>query len=140
MAASGFRNYPLEMAGSIMDTHTRLHETISALVDGELTAGELELAFSALDTPSGRQAWDAYRLIGDVLRSEQCGHALGSEFDARLARRLAAEVAPDEPPVHAAPLHTLSAAIEPQGAAEPLEAGPLALQHLMPGLTCPRPS
>ena len=126
MAASGFRNYSLEMAGPIMDTHTRLHETISALADGELAASELELAFAALDTPSGLQAWNAYRLIGDVLRSEQCGHALGAEFETRLARRLAAEAAPDEPAAHAEPLQPLSSAIVPLGTAEPLEAGPLA--------------
>ena len=105
-----------------MDTHTRLHETISALADGELAASELELAFAALDTDEGRQAWDAYRLIGDVLRSEQCGHALSAQFDARLTSRLAAEAAPDEPAVHL----RLSVAIVPPGAAEPLEAGPLA--------------
>ncbi|WP_219136776.1 sigma-E factor negative regulatory protein [Janthinobacterium sp. UMAB-60] len=105
-----------------MDTHTRLHETISALADGELAASELELAFAALDTDEGRQAWDAYRLIGDVLRSEQCGHALSAQFDACLASRLAAEAAPDVPAVQAEPLLP----IVPPGAAEPLEAGPLA--------------
>lgn len=105
-----------------MDTHTRLHETISALADGELAASELELAFAALDTDEGRQAWDAYRLIGDVLRSEHCGHALSAQFDARLASRLAAEAAPDEPLIRAEPLLP----IVPPGAAEPLETGPLA--------------
>ena len=108
-----------------MDTHTRLHETISALADGELAASELELAFAALDTDEGRQIWDAYRHIGDVLRSEQCGHALSAQFDARLASRLAAEAAPEGPAAHAEPL-LLSAAIVPPGTAEPLEAGPLA--------------
>ena len=109
-----------------MDTHTRLHETISALADGELAASELELAFAALDTPSGRQAWNAYRHIGDVLRSEQCGHTLSAQFDTRLAGRLAAEVAPAEPAAHAEPLPPVSAAIVPPGVADPLEAGPLA--------------
>lgn len=109
-----------------MDTHTRLHETISALADGELAASELELAFAALDTPSGRQAWDAYRHIGDALRSEQCGHALSAQFDARLASRLAAEAAPGGPAAQEEPLSPLSAASVPPGAVEPLEAGPLA--------------
>ncbi|SFX17078.1 sigma-E factor negative regulatory protein RseA [Janthinobacterium lividum] len=126
MAVSGFRTDPFEMAGPIMDTHTRLHETISALADGELAASELELAFAALDTDEGRQAWDAYRHIGDVLRSEQCGHALSKQFDARLAARLAAEAAPEGLAAHAEPLLPLSAAIVPPGTAEPLEAGPLA--------------
>ena len=126
MAASGFRTDLLEMAGPIMDTHTRLHETISALADGELAASELELAFAALDTDEGRQAWDAYRHIGEVLRSEQCGHALSAQFDAHLASRLAAEAAPEGPAAHAEPLLPLPAAIVPPGTAEPLEAGPLA--------------
>lgn len=126
MAVSGFRTDPFEMAGPIMDTHTRLHETISALADGELAASELELAFAALDTDEGRQIWDAYRHIGDVLRSEQCGHALSAQFDARLASRLAAEAAPEGPAAHAEPLLPLSVAIVPPGTAEPLEAGPLA--------------
>lgn len=126
MAVSGFRTDPFEMAGPIMDTHTRLHETISALADGELAASELELAFAALDTDEGRQIWDAYRHIGDVLRSEQCGHALSAQFDARLASRLAAEAAPEGLAAHAEPLLPLSAAIVPPGTAEPLEAGPLA--------------
>lgn len=122
MAASGFRTDLLEMAGPIMDTHTRLHETISALADGELAASELELAFAALDTDEGRQAWNAYRHIGDVLRSEECGHLLSAQFDARLASRLAAEAAP----ARAEPVLPLSASIVPPGAAEPLDAGPLA--------------
>lgn len=126
MAVSGFRTDPFEMAGPIMDTHTRLHETISALADGELAASELELAFAALDTDEGRQIWDAYRHIGDVLRSEQCGHALSAQFDARLASRLAAEAAPEGLAAHAEPLLPLSATIVPPGTAEPLEAGPLA--------------
>ena len=124
MAASGFRIDLSEMAGPIMDTHTRLHETISALADGELPASELELAFAAVDTPSGRQAWEAYRLIGDALRSEQCGHVLSAQFDARLAQRLAAEPMPDGPVAQAEPLPPLSATVVPAGDAEPLEAGP----------------
>ena len=126
MAALGFRTDLLEMAGPIMDTHTRLHEIISALADGELAASELELAFAALDTPSGRQAWDAYRHIGEVLRSEQHGHALSAQFDARLASRLAAEEAPEAAAAQAEPLPPLAAAIVPPGVAEPLETGPAA--------------
>ena len=102
-----------------MDTHTRSHDTTSALADGELAAAELELAFAALDTDSGRQVWDAYRHIGDVLRSERRGHVLSAQFDARLAARLAQEVPP-----HAELLASPSAALVPPGLIEPLEAGP----------------
>ncbi|MBB5366872.1 MULTISPECIES: RseA family anti-sigma factor [unclassified Janthinobacterium] len=78
-----------------MDTHARLHENISALADGELAASELELAFAALDTPAGRQAWDAYQHIGHALRSVQSDGELSAGFDARLASRLAREAAHD---------------------------------------------
>ena len=99
-----------------MDTHTRLHETISALADGELATSELELAFAALDTEEGRQAWDAYGRIGDALRSDLCGHELSADFEARLASRLAREASPGRDG---------SVAVVPPGMAEPLEAGPL---------------
>ncbi|APA67783.1 RseA family anti-sigma factor [Janthinobacterium sp. 1_2014MBL_MicDiv] len=103
-----------------MDTHARLHETISALADGELAASELELAFAALDTEEGRLAWEAYRRIGDVLRSDRRGHELSADFDARLAACLAGEAASVP-----APLSSVSAPGVPPGLAEPLEAGPL---------------
>ena len=74
-----------------MDTLPGLHEHISALADGELPAGELELAFAALDTDTGRQAWRAYGLIGEVLRAGQDAGTLSAGFAAGLASRLAAE-------------------------------------------------
>jgi sigma-E factor negative regulatory protein RseA len=80
------------MAGYAMDTQKRLHENISALVDGELPDGERELAFAALGTPEGQAAWRAYHLAGDVLRSAP-GGALSDGFGAALAQRLAAEPA-----------------------------------------------
>src|SRR5450830_682227 len=88
-----FSSTLLDMAGSIMDTHARLHENISALADGELAASELELAFAALDTPAGRQAWDAYQHIGHALRSAHSDGELSAGFEARLAHRLAGETA-----------------------------------------------
>lgn len=121
MAAPGFRTDPLDMAGPIMDTHTRLHEIISALADGELAASELELAFAALDTETGRQAWEAYRRIGDALRSDLCGHELSAGFDARLASRLASD-----PAAAQGALAAVAGPIVPAGLPEPLEAGPLA--------------
>jgi len=88
-----------------MDTHTRLHECLSALADGELAPSELELAYAALATEPGRQAWQAYRCIGDALRSEQAALFPSAQFEARLASRLAQEA----PPVPVA----ASAAAEP---------------------------
>lgn len=106
-----------------MDAHTRLNQTISALADGELASSELELAFAALDTQEGRQAWDAYGRIGDALRSDLCGHELSADFDARLATELGREMLPGrEGSPTPAPL---DGAIVPPGMPEPLEAGPL---------------
>lgn len=75
-----------------MDTHKRLHENISALADGELAQSEQELAFAALQTAEGRAAWQAYHLVGDVLRDSARG-ALSDGFTAALAARLATEAA-----------------------------------------------
>ncbi|MET3129775.1 sigma-E factor negative regulatory protein RseA [Oxalobacteraceae bacterium GrIS 1.11] len=95
-----------------MDTQNNMHENISALVDGELAAGDVELVFAALDMSRGRAAWNVYRRIGDILRSDDCGADLSDAFGARLAARLAAE----------APLR-----VAPRGATEPavdIGAGP----------------
>jgi len=83
------------MAGNAMDTQKRLHENISALVDGELPDSEGELALAALGTAEGQVAWRAYHLIGDVLRNTP-GAEPGARFEAALAQRLAAE-APHAP-------------------------------------------
>lgn len=74
-----------------MDTFPGLHEHISALADGELAASELELAFAALETDAGRQAWRAYGLIGEALRAGPGALEPSAGFAAGLASRLAAE-------------------------------------------------
>ncbi|MGK5023787.1 RseA family anti-sigma factor [Janthinobacterium sp. RB2R34] len=101
-----------------MDTFPGLHEHISALSDGELAASELELAFAALDTDAGRQVWQAYRLIGDVLRDGQDGLAISTGFEARLASRLAAEAVPT-PAAPSAAAAVASGAGQPGAAAIP---------------------
>ena len=82
-----------------MDTQKRLHDKISALADGELPLADAELAFAALDTPSGWSAWNAYHQIGHTLRSGQFGAELSAGFAARLARRIGEE---GPPPAEAA--------------------------------------
>jgi len=94
-----------------MDTLNRLHEHISALLDDELPACEVELAMAALATAEGRAAWRAYQAIGDALRDAGQQLALSTGFEARLAARLAAE--PDCVPVAGA----AGAAAAEQGAA-----------------------
>jgi sigma-E factor negative regulatory protein RseA len=109
-----FRSTLLDMAGSIMDTHARLYENISALADGELAASELELAFAALDTPAGRQAWDAYQHIGHALRSAYSDGELSAGFEARLAHRLAGETAQEAEAGQGAPASAEAGSL-PQG-------------------------
>jgi sigma-E factor negative regulatory protein RseA len=72
-----------------MDTLKSLHENISALADGELPDSELELTLAALNDPEARLAWQAYHLVGDVLRGAEARPGL--DFAARVALRLAAE-------------------------------------------------
>lgn len=76
-----------------MDTNKKIREHISALGDGELAEADLELAFAALQEPGGREAWDLYHRIGDVLRAQPVPD-LSPAFSARLAARLAAEPLP----------------------------------------------
>ena len=73
-----------------MDTHKKNREHISALGDGALAASDLELAFAALRTADGAQAWSSYHCIGDVLRAHATPE-LSDRFNERLTARLAAE-------------------------------------------------
>lgn len=75
-----------------MDTHKKIREHISTLVDGELSDADLELAFAALQTADGQHAWNTYHRIGDVLRA-QAVPELSDAFAMKLAERLAAEPA-----------------------------------------------
>lgn len=76
-----------------MDSNKKNREHISAFGDGEIGAADLELALAALDLPDGRQAWDMYHRIGDVLRA-QATPDLSPGFGMRLAEKLAAEPLP----------------------------------------------
>jgi sigma-E factor negative regulatory protein RseA len=76
-----------------MDTNKKTREHISALSDGEIRDADQELALAALDAPDGRQAWDLYHHIGDILRAEATAD-LSPGFAERLAARLADEPAP----------------------------------------------
>ena len=80
-----------------MDTNKKNREHISALSDGEVRDADQELAFAALDTPDGRQAWGLYHHIGDILRAEATSD-FSPGFSERLAARLAAEPAPGKRP------------------------------------------
>lgn len=65
------------------------NETISEMLDGECDNFDV----SRVDTPYGRQTWDTYHLIGDVLRSEHLAIRPSDLFNARISKLVAAEPA-----------------------------------------------
>ena len=89
-----------------MDANMNSKELMSALADGQARGDELARALEA--ACADRQAlaaWQAYHLIGDVLRSgAQAGAATGPAFLDRVCARLAQEpLVPRELPAVAAP-------------------------------------
>ena len=65
------------------DSQSAWEETISAWVDGES-----EIRTEDLDTPYGRQVWDTYHLIGDVMRSKDLAAQPSDRFYARLSKAI----------------------------------------------------
>jgi sigma-E factor negative regulatory protein RseA len=93
-----------------MDTNKKNREHISALGDGELPETEVELAFAALHSVDGKQAWITNHHIGDALRAAATPD-LSAGFAARLAARLADEPGYGQRPGSADPLITQPSAI-----------------------------
>jgi len=62
-------------------------EAVSAWIDGESATDWPD----ELDTAAGRKTWDAYHLIGDVLRTADLSLSPSAAFSARLAEALAQE-------------------------------------------------
>lgn len=76
-----------------MTPTTQPLELISALADGQLAGDDFAqaLALCEMDVQA-MESWDAWHLIGDVLRSpELTAHAADSRFVARLRSRLSEE-------------------------------------------------
>lgn len=67
-------------------------ESVSLWVDGEAPVRAEDL-----DTPYGRQLWDTYHLIGDVLRSRELAIEPSERFYARVSKAI------DEEPTVVAP-------------------------------------
>lgn len=74
--------------------------TVSAWMDGD---GEIRP--EDLDSPYGRQVWDTYHLIGDVLRSNELAIKPSDLFYARISKAIDAE-----PPIVAPQRRAFSAA------------------------------
>jgi len=74
-------------SGQDADQETAAWEaSVSAWMDAQ---GEIRP--EDLDSPYGRQVWDTYHLIGDVLRSEDLAIKSSSLFYARVSRMIDAE-------------------------------------------------
>ncbi|MDD3757248.1 MAG: sigma-E factor negative regulatory protein [Advenella sp.] len=68
-------------------------ESISALIDGE----DINFDLENLDNSYGRQVWDTYHLIGDVMRSDELAIKPSDLFYARVSKAIDAEPAPVVP-------------------------------------------
>ncbi len=77
-----------------METKDLTQEQISALLDSELGDAHIETTLAALRRSEGRNTWDIYHQIGDVLRSEDMAQDISAGFTAKLLARL-----DEEPPI-----------------------------------------
>src|SRR5690554_518200 len=71
-------------------------ESVSLWVDGEAPVRAEDL-----DTPYGRQLWDTYHLIGDVLRSRELAIEPSERFYARVSKAIDEEPTVVAPPGYA---------------------------------------
>lgn len=74
-----------------MKTKNIGQERISELVDSELAVGHLPMTFASLNSESGREDWDIYHQIGDILRSDDMAISMSPNFAASFSARLEAE-------------------------------------------------
>ena len=72
------------------DQNTESAERVSALVDGQLEGDEFLQALAELESSAeARSNWDAFHMLGDVMRSGAVGvRAHDAEFVARFRKRL----------------------------------------------------
>ena len=90
-----------------MEKNQKNQQHISALMDGELDTELLPSVISSVYQASGREQWDIYHHIGDVLRSEEMAYNPTNNFSKRLAIQLANEPSFISPPKRSG-IHRLS--------------------------------
>ena len=90
-----------------MEKNQKNQQHISALMDGELDTELLPSVISSVHQASGREQWDIYHHIGDVLRSEEMAYNPTNNFSKRLAIQLANEPSFIAPPKRSG-IHRLS--------------------------------
>lgn len=79
-----------------MNTIISNRESVSCMIDGELSKAQCEATYALLkkESAAGReleQAWDAYHYVGDVLRSEELCAPLSPGFSAKFSALLEQE-------------------------------------------------
>lgn len=95
-------------AGDTMDQDLKQREQLSALADGQLEGNELAEALRFAAQDEGRDTWQLYHLVGDVLRSSELARADdGGAFLAQLRQQMAKE------PVALRPAQEIPGEIEP---------------------------
>ena len=100
-----FNSGQFRSAPTTMKPKTQNLELISALADGQLVGKDFALALSVCDVDAeARERWEAYHLIGDVLRAPGM---TAPARDAGFVRRLNARLG-QEPALVAATLRTLA--------------------------------
>lgn len=83
----GFHTMPIKKNIIVEDESTlSLEESISLWADNEAL-----IDTNQLDTPYGRQVWESYHLIGDVLRTEALAIEPSDLFYARITKAIDAE-------------------------------------------------
>ena len=92
-----------------MKTDDTQFDNISAMIDGELSNAQWASAIARLadaNNQAGKQTWEIYHQIGDVLRSDDLAVSLSPGFSVRFSALLDAEpvvLAPKIDPVPAMP-------------------------------------
>jgi sigma-E factor negative regulatory protein RseA len=66
-------------------------EMISAFADSEFTDAEIATVMAALRRPGGKQDWELYHQVGDVLRSNDMAFNMSPRFYARMSAALERE-------------------------------------------------
>ncbi|MEK0435713.1 MAG: hypothetical protein RL369_1762 [Pseudomonadota bacterium] len=90
-----------------MEKNQKKQQHISELMDGELDPELLPSVMTSVYQASGREQWDIYHQIGDVLRSEEMAYNPTNNFSKRLAIQLVNEPSLIAPPKRSA-THRLS--------------------------------
>lgn len=96
------------------DLNQSQREQLSALADGQLAADDIAQALAFADSAEGRETWQLYQLVGDVLRSPELAHHAQHDVLSGVRAQLAKE---PRPRLQAEPLITVAAAQGPDRAA-----------------------